>query len=528
MNSDCKRSGMAFFCNLCLLLSLVLVLNAGAPAASADDSIKESFINIWDKVSDAAVKGSKVVKDKSVEIGEDVSDKAVEAWEWANDDGTSDPELEDDAFGDDPTAPGMDAGPMGEDGMDFGADTGDPHVDPEDDTHVDPEDDSLSGKVEKSAAELWSQVARAFSSVDKAVASYPTPAELWDKVNDDLELIAQRLQQQEELPESSLFGADRESNQKKINQLMNQVLEVLEVSDVSRRKQEYAELEEEILQKNIEVAEYREKLVLAPEKVSGVDAVWKDTRADYQHKVDAGLEDIKQLKKRQREILETIKAELFKRSGIELSDEQVYSLVVLVSGDTFVNLNSIFFNIRQLVGVLEQLAEKNRDYVNSVKKYYGMYAVLIGVFKLAHENEIARIQEEYIPRLTEFQQRARSASTETRKLLQKNSDNPANVAMLKNNLRAQAEVYQAAGAYRKYLQGYLRTLERSVAEISRQELVVNDTWKTTELASSLLSVMRSSSAGLKNLVSMELPSIKPLNIGRLKDQFNLISLRIRE
>ncbi len=520
MNSDCKCSRKAFSGNLCLLLSLVLVLTAVAPVAAADDSIKESVINIWDKVSDAAVKGSKVVKDKSVEIGEDVSDKAVEAWEWANDDSSSDPELEDDAFGSDPTAPGMDAGPMGEDGMDFGSDP--------DDAHVDPEDDSLSGKVERSAAELWSEVARAFSSTESAVASYPTPAELWDEVSSNLGLIAQRLQQQEELPESSLFGEDRESNQKKINQLMNQVLEVLEVSAVSSRKQEYAGLEEEILKKNTELAEYREKLVLAPEKVSGVDAVWKESRGDYQRRIDSEEAEIQRLKKRQREILEAIKSELLTRSGIELSDEQVYSLVVLVSGDTFVSLNSVFFNIRQLVGVLEELSEKNRDYVNSVKKYYGMYVVLIGVFKLAHENEIDRIRDEYIPRLLEFQRRARSATVKTKELLEKNRDNPADVALLRNNLRAQAEVYQAAGAYKEYLQGYLGSLERSLEEISRQEQVVADTWKTTELASGLLAVMRSSSAGLNTLVSMELPNIKPLNIGRLKDQLNLISLRIRE
>ena len=492
-----------------VLLAIYILGGTLVARAGNGDSIKDSVVNIWDKVSDAAVEGSKVVKEKSVEIGEDVSDKAVGAWEWATEDEATDPEMEDGAFGDDS---------MGGDSS-------------QDEQEIDPEaeDSSVTGMVEKSAVELWGRIAQAFASDESFDGKgYPSKSVLWEEINVDLSAIADRIQKHNDLPKDSLFGEDKESNRKKIDKLLNQILEVLEVTDVSYRKLEYAELEGRIREKNTEIVSYREKMVIAPEKVEGVNKVWESSIADYKEKIASAEAEIVVLKANQKEILSLIQQELLERSGIKLSDDQVYSLVVMVTGDSFVTLNSVFYNVKQLVGILEKLSEQNKDYINSVKKYYGMYAVLIEALQLAHEIQIDKIKDNYIPKLDEFRAKAQLASKDTKKLIAKNANNEQNKAMLNNNLRAQAEVFTAAGAYKKYLVTYLENLESSKAVIDQQLQVVIDTWKTTQLASGLLSVMKSSSSGIKNLVSMELPSIKPLNIGKLKDQLSMISLEIRE
>ena len=490
------------------LLCLVSVSAIGADDADNDGSFKDSVTNLWDKVSGATVKGSKIVKEKSVELGNEVSDKAVEAWDWATDDGSSGEEMEESAFGDDSV----------------GVDT----LQEEHEKQQQKAEESFTGKVERSAVELWAKVAESFAGDDSAVSGYPAPEGLWNEVHGDLAEIAEKMQQQESLPASSLLGDDKKSNKKKIDKILTQVLKVLEVTNVSARKQEYARLEEEIRQENTEIAVYKEKMILAPEKVEGIDKVWSDSRKDYQQKIAAAQADIVKLKQQQKELLLKIKEELLTRSGIKLSDDQVYSLVVMVSGDSFVTLNSIFYNVKQLVGILEKFAEENQDYVNSVKKYYGMYAVLVQALELAHDIEIQRIRDGYIPKLDEYRVRAQLATRDTKKLMAKNTGSEQNMLMLKQNLRAQAEVYTAAGAYKDYLSDYLLSLQGSREVIAAQLLVVMDTWKTTQLASGLLAVMQSSSAGLNNLVSMKLPSIKPLNIGKLKDQLSMISLEIRE
>ncbi len=492
-----------------VLIAISVFVGMSMAQAADGDSIKDSVVNIWNKVSDAAVEGSKVVKDKSVEISDDVSDKAVDAWEWATEDDVTEPEMEEGAFGDDSM------------GGDFSQE--DQEINPE------TEDSSVTERVEKSAAELWARIARAFASDESFDGKgYPSKSALWGEINQDLSTIAERVQKQNELPKDSLFGEDKESNRRKIDKLLNQILEILEVTDVSYRKQEYAELEEKILEKNTEIISYREKMIIAPEKVEGVNKVWESSIADYKEKIAAAEAEIMVLKVNQKEILSLIQQELLDRSGIKLSDDQVYSLVVMVSGDSFVTLNSVFYNVKQLVGILEKLSEQNKDYINSVKKYYGMYAVLIEALQLAHEIEINKIKDTYMPKLDEYRVKAQLASKDTQKLIAKNMNNVQNMAMLNSNLKAQAEVFTAAGAYKEYLVTYLENLELSKAVIDQQLQVVMDTWKTTQLASGLLSVMKSSSSGIKNLVSMELPSIKPLNIGKLKDQLSMISVEIRE
>lgn len=505
-----------------VLVGMTSISGVSFASDDSDESISDSVVNIWDKVSDAAVKGGRIVKEKSVEVGKEVGDKSVEAWNWATDDDSEPEEMKEGAFGDDSLAiPGAN-----EKGSNDPETPGAPPV-PQMEKK---KSESMTSSVGSSAAELWGRVAEAFSSDESEDGStgYPDRAELWDEINIDLDEIAQKLQKQDSLPADSLFGEDRDSNRKKIDKMLTEVLEVLEVSNVSDRKQEYADLEEEIREKNTDIIALREKMVVAPVKVEGVDKVWKNTVEDYKSKIAASEAEIADLKVRQKNILATIKSELLERSGIKLSDDQVYSLVVMVSGDSFITLNSIFYNIKQLVGILEELAESNQDYINTIKKYYGMYAVLVEALKLSHEVEIDKIKNDYLPKINEYRVRAQIASKDTKALIAKNQENPANLAMLKNNLRAQAEVYTAAGAYGQYLSDYLVSLESSKREIESQLVIVMDTWRTTQLASGLLAVMKSSSSGLKDLVSMELPSIKPLNIGRLKDQFSMISMELRD
>ena len=492
-------------------LYLLSVSVAGATddgGESDDGSFKDSVVNIWDKVSGATVKGSKIVKEKSIELGHEVGDKAVDAWDWATEDDSAGSEMDEGAFGDDR---------IGVDDLQENYDKKQEEA-----------EESFTGKVERSAVELWSKVAESFAGDEEAGGGYPSPEGLWDEVHGELSEIAEKMQQQEVLPDSSLLSDDKQSNKKKIDKLLTRVLEVLEVTNVSERKQEYADLEDEIRQENVDIATYKEKMILAPEKVDGIDKVWTDTRADLKQKIADSQDKITKLKQQQQDLLAAIKEELLNRSGIKLSDDQVYSLVVMVSGDSFVTLNSIFYNVKQLVGILEKFVAENQDYVNSVKKYYGMYAVLIQALEMAHDVEIQRIRDGYIPKLDEFRVRAQLATRDTKALLEKNKGNPQNTAILEQNLRAQAEVFTAAGAYKDYLSDYLQRLQESRKVIAGQLLVVMDTWKTTQLASGLLAVMQSSSAGLNDLVSMKLPSIKPLDVGRLKDQLSMISLEIRE
>ena len=501
--------------------------------AKQGESFSDSVSNIWNIVSDNVSKAAKVsadkVKDVSVDVGKKVSDTAVEAWDKSVD---AYNEYTSDDTGDDSTARPLE---------DFGnEDTPAAAEKPEGKNNSAPPipkkkteeknkeekktlNESSSG-ISRSISELWGSVSNSFTSVAEDQGSQG----LWDKLNVDLDKIAQRIKKEETLPASAWVGEDRVSNREKINDMLKDVLEILEVSNVSERRNEYERLGNEILERNKDIILYREKMVTAPQKVSTVEKVWSNTVDDYKRKIADTENEIADYKQRQELLLAQIQQELKGRSGIDMSREQVYSLVVMVTGDSYIKLNSIFYNIKQLVAVLEELAQKNHDYISSVNKYYGMYSVLVEALKLAHTNEIDKIRNDYLPKIEKYRVKAELASEDTRKLIRKNSGNKNYLNMLEDNLKAQAEVKRAATEYGEYLQDYLINIEQSKRIIERQLDVVLDTWKTTQLASGLLAVMKSSSQGLKNLVSMKLPDIAPLDIGRLKEQFSTISMELRK
>ncbi len=516
-----------------LLLGLLFGVGSVLPLWADDAAESDSLTDYWERISDAAVEfgkevgqasaefGTEVGKQsaeygkelgqrsaeygkeigqRSAEFGREVSDKAVAAWERV----TSDT-----------------------DSSDVGADSsfGDVNMGVEEVTEATPED-SFATKAERSAVELWARVAEAFAQGDSGEEGYPSRTQLWNEVHGDLAEAARR--QSQNLPEVSASGASQGANRKEIDELLRRILVSLEVSGIARGRKEYAALEEEVSSKRADIIRLREKMVVAPEQVEGVDRLWSSTVRDYQEQIAALEQEIGSLQVRQNEILNSIQGELLKRSGVKLSADQVYSLVVLVTGESFITLHSVVYNTRQLFDLLEQLARENMEDIGSVRRYYGMYLVLLQVLELAHDQEIARIEGEYLPRLEEYQVQVDIASQDTRKLIMAIKGDESSVTLLNTNLQAQAELYAACRVYIAYLREYLLALHSGREQIQRQLFILEYASNIAYLPSGFVSMMQNSTRVLHDLSSLELPSLKEGGIGRVKAALSLLSFQINE
>jgi hypothetical protein len=360
----------------------------------------------------------------------------------------------------------------------------------------------------------------------KAEAEDGKVKEVWDGVRGDLSKIVDRIGRHASLPKSRWWREDQTSNREKINGLMEDALSTLEITTLSEYRRKYSELEEAIKSDTKLIGTYIEEKVGAPEESGVVSQLWETTKAEYEKKIERLEEDVAASRRRQGELVEKMQAEMA-RMGIKVTKDQVSSLLLVVSGDSFLDISSSFHNVKQLTVILGKLIQENEKYVQNSRKYYGMYVALVGILIHAHERAAADINEKYLPQIDEILTKTKRAGKHTRELMKENAADAAVLKRLKRNLEAQTTVSTAGAAYREHLQGQLVKLKEAAAALQKHYEVALNTFETVDVAASMLNVIKNSADDFEALQSMQLPAMLPLETERIREQFQAISDRLR-
>ena len=98
-------------------------------------------------------------------------------------------------------------------------------------------------------------------------AELPKPvAEVWNKLYETMERTIDLKDRHDALPDSAWIGADKTSNAKKIDELLDRAMELLLTSDVNEARIEMRKLQETIPAMRRTIEEYRNKRLSAPVK----------------------------------------------------------------------------------------------------------------------------------------------------------------------------------------------------------------------------------------------------------------------
>jgi len=210
--------------------------------------------------------------------------------------------------------------------------------------------------------------------------------------------------------------------------------------------------------------------------------------------------------------------------GLELGDDQLDFMLSTVVGDNLIDLGILFDNIKAITGQLERLVEESGEDLQSARRYYGLYVVLLKSLRQMHLQVEHAIANNYIPRIDAIAERARQLSAQTQELLKQAPDKQE---ILAANLDAQRLTIEAAGVYRQYLDEQGRQITAARVALETDIATAWNTYETVRVSGELVGIVKASRKLLEGLISRQVPEPRPFRNLEMQREFEKLTEQLR-
>ncbi|TIH18544.1 hypothetical protein D0S45_04830 [Marinifilum sp. JC120] len=369
---------------------------------------------------------------------------------------------------------------------------------------------------------ICSVVVLVFCFVTSAPAS--SLEEVWGEVHPLLSDAVSELDIRADVPDSSWnpLEADKESVDGKINDLLDECIEVLGISGMSETKDAIRKLQEDSSYCRERVAELKTERLAAPKNVKKWE-VWKKD-ADS---IDA---EIKELEIREEEndkriegLVDQLLSEM-QAMGMKVDREQVETLVYSVTGDDDVRLVSVFNNVKLITTELQRLTAEANENIEMAKRYYGMHTLLLRILLNLYDNYEQKVDDVYQVRMAEIIGKQEELIQRT---IEKINSEPAKYrGIYKTNLAAQGLTVRTAKMYAGYLRKNRERIADAKSDISNEYEVALNTYETVQGAHSLISLMRDANAMLDRISELQTPELIVFQNIEMKTEFRKLTNKL--
>lgn len=372
-------------------------------------------------------------------------------------------------------------------------------------------------------AGAWWQRSRAFAdrAITDARALFNDDrdfARVWESVVPTLDSALVLEERQETLPEKTWIGTDQRSNREEINALLDEAVQILSISPAQDYRERIRVLQAEIERVRAVIADARQKRITAP-----ADSTIKKTVGDYDRLIETGERDIDRLNLELASVKREFAAEL-SRMGLDLGEDQVEFLLSTVVGDNMVDLGILFDNVKAITQQLEDLVSQSGEDLQSARRYYGLYVILLQALNRMHVQIEEAIGEQYVPQINAIIARAQVLSGETRRLQR---EAPARRELLEANLAAQQVTVEAGEIYRRYLQDQAVQVQEARRELEKDIAAAWNTYETVRVSGELVSLVRSSQQLLEGLMSRQVPALRPFENLEMQRELQKLTEQLR-
>jgi hypothetical protein len=357
-------------------------------------------------------------------------------------------------------------------------------------------------------------------------AELPEPvAGIWNSLYETMERTIGLRDRHETLPESSWFGADRTSNEKKIDELLDRAMELLLTSGVNEQRLKMRELQAKIPKMRRSVEEYRNKRLSAP-KTTKLPWIVKTVK-DYDGMIADAEERIADTAARIAGIRGKI-AENLASYNLNLDEGQLDVLLTSVVGDDLLKNAVVFENVRAVTTKLMELAGENRDDMATARRYYGMYVVLIDVLIHTQNEFIRRIDGEYVPRIRDIRDSVRKSLEEGQAALARQGFSETQRKVLGTNVESNSLTLRAAKLYEDLLSRQRSRLVLCLHGLERDREVAKNTYDTVRHSSDLSGLIQSGLKLFDTLIALQVPEIQTFENAGIRREFEELTRRLRE
>ena len=360
-----------------------------------------------------------------------------------------------------------------------------------------------------------------FAASDDSLPSYLV--EKWGSLTETLSDALSLRDRQETLPASSWFGADRTSNARKIDELLDRALEILAQGRAGDLRRQALELRSEIPKLRLEADGLRNQRISAPESSR---LPWVKTRA----KIDERLSELDgEITDRERALsaVNAQLAEALRELGLQLDDRQIDILLSSVTGDDLLQNAVVFSNVRAMVEKLAELSREDRDNLEINRRYSGLYLVLNDLLIHTQEELVRKIDGEYKPRLVEI---GREAEALRREALAKASQAGYSDLQKKSfvlNAESNAMTLRVAELYTQLLDSQRRGILDNLADLRRSRDLAENTYRTVRSSGDLRNLIRSGLELFDSIHALSMPEILPFENEAIRREFEEINKRLR-
>ena len=360
-----------------------------------------------------------------------------------------------------------------------------------------------------------------FAASEDSLPSYLV--EKWGSLTETLSDALSLRDKQETLPASSWFGADRTSNARKIDELLDRALEILAQGRAGDLRRQALELRAEIPKLRLEADGLRNQRISAPESSR---LPWVRTRA----KIDERLSELEgEIADRERALsaVNAQLAEALRGLGLQLDDRQIDILLSSVTGDDLLQNAVVFSNVRAMVEKLAELSREDRDNLEINRRYSGLYLVLNDLLIHTQEELVRRIDGEYKPRLGEI---GKEAEALRREALAKASQTGYSDAQKKSfalNAESNAMTLRVAELYTRLLDSQRKGILDNLADLRRSRDLAENTYRTVRSSGDLRNLIRSGLELFDSIHALAMPEILPFENEAIRREFEEINKRLR-
>ena len=360
-----------------------------------------------------------------------------------------------------------------------------------------------------------------FAASEDSLPSYLV--EKWGSLTETLSDALSLRDKQETLPASSWFGADRISNARKIDELLDRALEILAQGRAGDLRRQALELRAEIPKLRLEADGLRNQRISAPESSR---LPWVRTRA----KIDERLSELEgEIADRERALsaVNAQLAEALRGLGLQLDDRQIDILLSSVTGDDLLQNAVVFSNVRAMVEKLAELSREDRDNLEINRRYSGLYLVLNDLLIHTQEELVRRIDGEYKPRLGEI---GREAEALRKEALAKASQAGYSDSQKKSfalNAESNAMTLRVAELYTRLLDSQRKGILDNLADLRRSRDLAENTYRTVRSSGDLRNLIRSGLELFDSIHALSMPEILPFENEAIRREFEEINKRLR-
>ena len=343
-------------------------------------------------------------------------------------------------------------------------------------------------------------------------------AQVWEHTVPTLEDALRLEDRQGTLPEKAWIGEDQRSNRAEIDALLDEAVAILTASPALKYRERIQRLQEEIQASRAAIADYRQRRISAPR-----ESAVKKTTEDYDDLIAAREKDIAAAEGKIAALKRQLGQEL-RGIGLEVSDEQLELLLSTVVGDNMVDLGVVFDNVKAITLQLGALVEQSGEDLQSARRYYGLYVVLLKALSRMHAQIEGAIGERYVPQIDDIIGQAQKLAEETQRLLE---ESPGRRDLLSANLQAQQLTIQTAGVYRQYLLDQSHQVEQARKELDKDIAAAWNTYETVRVSGELVGLVRSSQQLLDGLMNREVPALRPFENLEMQREIEQLTRRLR-